>query len=282
MSFTKAVKHRLPAKILVEGFSGSGKTYSSLLLAQGLCGDARIAVIDTENKRSRMYADKFDFDDIQLAQGDTSPEKYIDAINMAEDAGYGVLIIDSITHEWSYLLNIIDNIQGNSFAAWKKVTPRHDKFMQAIVNSNIHIISTMRSKAAYDVSENGRKVEKVGTKGIQREGQEYEYMVVFNLNQRHMAFPSKDNTGLFDGKDFVITKETGHEILKWVNSGKSYDRNYVIENGVHIGKKLCDIDDVTYLTSLAIAKKTPEDLKCVLRKLLNDIHGSDIDKSEKQ
>jgi hypothetical protein len=219
--FQKARKTQSRLRLAVEGPAGAGKTFSSLILAKSL--SPKVAVIDTEHGSASLYADRFDFDVTELRPPYT-PEAYIEAIKAAQQAGYGVCVIDSLSHEWTGeggCLSIVDAL-GKGFSGWKNVTPRHERLINAILQSDMHIIATMRSKAEYMVETNlkGQAVpKKVGTAPIQRDSIEYEFTVVFTLNQNHYAAVSKDRTSLFDGKDFAITEDTGKALLGWLNSG---------------------------------------------------------------
>jgi len=219
--FQKARKTQSRLRLAVEGPAGAGKTFSSLILAKSL--SPKVAVIDTEHGSASLYADRFDFDVTELRPPYT-PEAYIEAIKAAQQAGYEVCVIDSLSHEWSGeggCLSIVDAL-GKGFAGWKSVTPRHEHLVNAILQSDMHIIATMRSKAEYAVETNlkGQAVpKKVGTAPIQRDSIEYEFTVVYTLNQNHFATVSKDRTSLFDGKDFAITEDTGKALLGWLNSG---------------------------------------------------------------
>ena len=168
--FKKACKKKQKLRLLLEGASGSGKTYSALLLAKSL-GD-KIAVIDTEKGSASLYDKLTDFDTCELAPQFT-PEKYIAAIAEAEKQGYDVLIIDSITHECSGKGGCLDlqAALGGRYQDWAKVTPRHNAFIDAILQSNLHIIATARTKTDYETTNNNgkMKVEKVGLKTEQRE-----------------------------------------------------------------------------------------------------------------
>ena len=152
-----------------------------------------------------------------------NPEKYIQAIRLCEASGMEVIILDSCSHEWDGpggILDIHSNMAGNSFTNWSKITPRHNAFIQALLQSNAHIIGTIRSKQDYVLQEkNGKMVpEKVGLKGVTRDGMDYEFTVVLEMDIKHNASASKDRTGLFvDRTDFRITVETGKEILCWCN-----------------------------------------------------------------
>lgn len=221
--FIKAERSNCKIKMAIQGPSGSGKTYSSLLMAFGLTKNwNKIAVLDTENGSANLYSHLGNYSVLNLSAPYT-PEEYIDAIETAVKQGFECLIIDSLSTEWNGqggILDIHGNIPGNSFTAWSKVTPRHNAFVQAILQSNIHIIGTMRSKTDYVLSEkNGKQVpEKVGMKPIQREDSEYEFTVVFELNQKHQANVGKDRTGLFSKRpELYLTAEVGDEIKQWCN-----------------------------------------------------------------
>ena len=140
-SFRKAKREQIWLKVLLGAPSGGGKTFSALRLATGIASrdKGKVAAIDTENGRIRYYANEFEFDDMQL-ESPYSPEKYIDAIDDAIDEGYTTLIIDSITHEWIYCLDVHSKMPGNSYTNWGKITPRHERFMEKILQSPIHLI----------------------------------------------------------------------------------------------------------------------------------------------
>lgn len=225
ISFQKAKREQLWLKVLLAGPSGSGKTYTALRLASGIAKecDSRIAAIDTENGRIRYYANEFDFDDIQF-EAPFTPENYIEAIEAAVDGGYKVLIIDSSTHEWDYCLAVHDKMPGNSYTNWAKITPRHDAFMEKMLQSPIHIITTVRGKDEYVLEEkNGKQTpKKVGLGYKQRDGMEYDYTCTFNIAQdTHIASVMKDNTHLFEDRYDVLTEKDGKALYEWANSGEA-------------------------------------------------------------
>jgi hypothetical protein len=227
MQLQKASRKKAKMRLTISGPSGSGKTYSALLVGYGLTGNlSKVCVIDTENSSAELYAHLGDYNTIQLA-APFVPEKFIDAIRLCEKAEIETIIIDSASHEWDGLGGILDihtSIPGNSFTAWSKVTPRHNAFIQTMLQSSCHIITTIRSKTEYVLSDkNGKQVpEKVGMKGIQKEGFEYDATLAFELNINHTAHISKDRTGLFIGKhDFALTPEVGRKIKQWCEEGAS-------------------------------------------------------------
>ena len=146
-------KKQAKIKLALQGCAGSGKTYSALLLAYGLCNDwTKIAIIDSENGSADLYAHLGAYNVLSLSDNFT-PETYIQAIEICEGAGMEVIIIDSISQCWDNLLEYHAGLQGNSFTNWQKVTPRINAFMQKILQSNRHIICTMRCKQDYVLSE---------------------------------------------------------------------------------------------------------------------------------
>lgn len=234
MELKKASRKQLKLKVALNGSSGSGKTTSSLLMAYGLTGDwDKIAVIDTENRSSELYVGKEvdnliigEFNTIQISKP-YSPEKYVQAIEMCLKSNeIECIIIDSASHEWDGTGGVLDihtTMTGNSFTNWGKLTPRHNKFIETIVNAPKHIIATFRSKSDYVMSEkNGKQVpEKVGLKAITREGVDYEFTLCFDIDIKHNAVSSKDRTSLFmDKPDFVINTETGVKLKKWSETGE--------------------------------------------------------------
>ena len=226
MQLKKATRKQVKLRLGLSAVSGGGKTYSALLLAYGMTDDwTKVAVIDTENGSASLYSDLGDFNVIDL-EAPYTPERYIEAIKACENAGMEVIIIDSITHEWDGkggILEISNSMTGNSFTNWAKLTPRHDAFINSILQSKCHIISSVRRKQDYEMtkgSDGKVKVEKAGLKEITREGFEYELTLNFNLEINHFATASKDRTGLFmDKPSFIISPETGRELIRWCNSG---------------------------------------------------------------
>jgi len=225
MELRKATRKTVKLRLGLSGASGFGKTYSGLLLAYGMTNDwTKIAVIDTENGSAELYSDLGEYNVITLSAPFT-PEKYIEAVKACENGGMEVIIIDSITHEWDGKGGCLDiqTALGGKYQDWAKVTPRHTAFVDSILQSKCHVITTVRRKQDYEMTtENGKtKVQKVGTKEVTRDGYEYELTLNFEfVNDNHLVKASKDRTSLFMNKpEFVITPETGKQILNWCNSG---------------------------------------------------------------
>jgi hypothetical protein len=234
MQLQKAERKQAKIKLGLQGPSGSGKTMGALIIAFGLCGDwSKIAVIDTENYSASLYAHLGGYNVLSITAPFT-PEKYTEAIKVCEENGMEVIIVDSISHEWEGnggVLNIHSEMAGNSFTNWNRLTPRHNAFVQAMLQSTCHIIGTIRTKQDYVLSErNGKQVpEKVGLKGITREGMDYEFTIVLDLDMKNNARVSKDRTSLFAGKpDFRISVEIGMMILKWCH-GNTLSKEEVLK-----------------------------------------------------
>lgn len=226
MELRKATRQQAKIRLGLSAVSGGGKTYSAILIAKGLAkGDlSKVALIDTENGSGDLYADLGDYNVLPLA-APYSPENYIKAIKVCEDASMEVIIIDSITHEWDGKGGVLEiqNALGGRYQDWANVTPRHQKFLDTLLQSKAHIITTVRRKQDYTMEKDASgklKVEKAGLKEITREGFEYELTVNLELDTRHMATSSKDRTGLFAGQpEFIPSEETGKLILQWCESG---------------------------------------------------------------
>jgi hypothetical protein len=227
MIFSKATRKQAKLRLALTSPSGGGKTYGALLIAKGLGG--RIAVIDTERGSASLYEHLCNFDVLDL-EPPYSPERYIQAVKAAEQAGYDICIIDSTTQEWSGTggcLEINEQIantkfRGNTWSAWNETTPRHRAFIDSMVQSKMHIIATGRSKTetVQQQNDNGKKsIVKLGLKTEQRDGFEYEFTVVLDLiHDGHWATASKDRTGIFK-EPHVISEKTGHRLKDWLDTG---------------------------------------------------------------
>jgi len=231
----QAEKRQAKLRLALIGVSGSGKSRGAISIALGM--EKKFVVIDTEDTSADLYAGLGKFDVLTLEKPFT-PERYIDAINYCEEEGYEIIIIDSLSHAWAGeggLLEMHDKItqaskSKNSYMAWGEITPWHNKLISTILHSSAHIITTMRVKTQYEViNDNGRmKPVKVGLAPIQREGMDYEFTVVLDIDKESKLYSSsKDRTQLFEGKHEKISIETGKKLIEWLNDGKSIEE---IEN----------------------------------------------------
>lgn len=225
----KAERSQSKLRIGLAGPSGSGKTMSSLKLARGMVGSGgRICMIDTERGSGDLYSHITDYDIITI-EAPFAPKNYVDAIEMAEDAGYDVIIIDSLSHAWTDeggLLDQADKLSkgGNRFTVWADLTPQHRRLVGAMLNSDAHIIATVRSKQEYAMEKDEKtgksSVKKLGMAPVQREGMEYEFTVFIDINQNHSASASKDRTDLFKDEVFMIDEKVGERLINWLKTAK--------------------------------------------------------------
>lgn len=239
MAFKKATRSAVKLKIALTGPSGSGKTWSALEIAKGLGG--KIALIDTENHSASSYSHHFDFDTDSISSPYTV-ERYSKSLDDAVRQGYNTVIIDSISHAWAGEGGLLDKKEkldgtgrGNSYTNWATITKEHEVFKAHILNSNINIIATMRSKQDYSQEKDDKgktTIRKVGLAPVQRDGIEYEFTTVFDLDMNHNASVSKDRTGLFDGQIFRPSSATGELFKKWIEGAEKNEPSKVNETGL--------------------------------------------------
>lgn len=203
--FKKAIKQEAKLRLAIAGPSGSGKTYTALSVGTSL---GRVAFADTEHGSASKYADLFDFDVVNM-EPPFHPDKFVEVIQAAANMGYDVIIIDSLSHAWNGsggALELVEQFsrkyKGNSYAAWGDVTPIQNRLIEAIVSTDIHIIATMRAKQDYILIErNGKQVpQKVGMAPIQRDGTEYEFDVLLDMDIENNAIVNKTRCPALQGK----------------------------------------------------------------------------------
>lgn len=274
MELKKSERKKAKIKMALQGPSGSGKTMSALLIAQGLTNGnlSKVAIIDSESGSSNLYSHLGGYNVLKL-DNPHSPERYVEAIDVCIKAGMEVVILDSISHCWDFLLDYHASLQGNSFTNWAKIKPLEKSFVDKILQSDIHIIATMRVKQDYVLSErNGKMVpEKVGLKAIQRDEISYEFTIVFDIDSKHYAVSSKDRTLLFEGKpQFMINSFTGKKILDWCNSTMTKAE---LQNKVSECNTLKELTDL-YNENLDLAKTVEQDFvakRDLLKQLTSNI-----------
>lgn len=230
-TFTKATKKQSRLRFDIEGPPGSGKTYSALAIATGLCPPGgKIAVIDTERGSASKYAGQFQFDVLEL--DNYAPAYYVSAIAAADAAGYDVIVVDSLSHAWNAkggALEMADKIakrssSGNSFNAWKDVTPEQNKMVDALLQSKAHIIVTMRVKTDYVIEKDERTgksaPKKIGLAAVQREGMDYEFDVVGRMDHTHSMLITKTRcSALTDAFIEHPGEELARVLREWLTDG---------------------------------------------------------------
>jgi|SRR5580692_9105503 hypothetical protein len=231
MQIRKAERKKAKLRLGISGASGSGKTWSALEIATGMGG--KIGMIDTESGRGELYGNDFQYDIIRL-EAPYSPDRYIEAIKTFEKSGYDIVIIDSLSHAWTGeggVLSIVEKNGGQFQNGWKVGTPKQNALVDALINSKMHILITLRVKSEYVVEKNEKgknEPRKIGLSPVQRDGLEYEFTVFMDIdNQQHIAHITKDNTKLFDQQYIKPSKEMGIQLMEWLNNGVDMRERFV-------------------------------------------------------
>lgn len=309
LQLKKAHRGKAFIKIGMSAPSGGGKTYSALRLAKGLMEEKhpeltdeeqweKIAIIDTENNSGQLYADT-DINGIHIGEylsitldPPFEADKYTAAIDLCKKGGIEVCIIDSTTHLWSGeggLLEQQNNTakrSGNSYTAWRDITPQHNRFVASMLQTPMHIIATMRAKQEYaqekDNNSGKATVRKLGLEPEQRKGMEYEFTIFFEIDSEHMAKGAKDRTGIFDQKFLKIDEEAGRKIMKWLEGGTDVTSPVIAETTKADGAKGIEAvqKQIIALCTELGGKKNPE-LMTLLEKY-TPTHNPNAIKDQKQ
>lgn len=225
--FKKAKKSDAKLRLLLQGIAGGGKTYTALSVAKGIGG--KVVLIDTENASASKYADKFDFDTAQLKE--FSPQSYLEVLYAAASEGYNTVVIDSLSHSWSGKGGALEmaaaatakSRSGNSYTAWRDVSPEYNKLIDGIIQAPLNVIATLRSKEEYaqEKGDDGKlKVVKLGLEAISGKGIAYEFDVVLNVEEGGRAIVTKSRYSPISGK--VLQRpgeEFGKELSSWLSDG---------------------------------------------------------------
>lgn len=290
--FTKATRRKARARVAIDGPAGSGKTYTALVAATSLANGGEIAVIDTERGSASLYADEFSFDVLEL--NDYSPRNYIQAIKAAEQNGYSVIVIDSMSHAWEGQGGILDMHDAatkrqkteNSYTAWKDVTPIHREFVDTMLQSSCHIIATMRAKMKYSQEKDGNGktvIRKIGLAPVQRAGTEYEFTIVCDMDVEHTLSVSKSRCKPIADKVVRLPDITFFNVLRdWLEKGevplaiKPIEQDMTIEQARQVliktsnGEKFIGELDAEQLQKVIDNSKTNEHIAAATLVLAND------------
>jgi len=263
--FQQATKQQSKLRMTLDGPAGSGKTFTGLRFAHALTNayGGRIALIDTERGSASKYVGEspdgisWAFDVLNLAV--FSPEKYTEAINAAGRLGYTVLVIDSLSHAWEGQGGALEMKQraGESWSAWRNVTPIHNRMVDAILQSPCHVITTMRSRMEYvqETDDRGRiTIRKVGLSPIQRPGMEYEFDLVCDIDWAHILTVSKSRcSAVADVKTEKPGAEFMRPVIEWLSSG-------AVETPVITEHVMTGVEDIALSNNGGATKITLDDL----------------------
>jgi len=241
MEIKKAKRHAVPMIVSLSGVSGSGKTYSGLLLAAGLVKpNGKIGFIDTENGRGCMYADSpgimraipQGYDTIELGPP-YSPERYIEAVDTFEKAGYEVVVIDSGSHEWSGQGGCTDIAEANN-GRWNKAKLANKRFVNRLLLSSMHIVVCLRAQEKSKIipkteSKTGKEeIISLGILPISEKSFPFEMLLSFFMEEKtNLATAIKCPEPLADlfKTPRMLTKADGERIREWNSTGKAVDVN---------------------------------------------------------
>lgn len=235
INIREAVRAGSKVVIGVAGTSGSGKTYTALKMARGMVDNPReIGFLDTENRRGSLYADILDG---PFLIGDLyapfSPDRYAQAIKEFQDAGVKVLVVDSASHEHEGEGGLEDhahrptaNGQERKIADWQGAKREHKKFMRALLQSDMHIIVTLRAREKMDFS-NPKQPKSLGIQPICEKNFMFEMtasMMMWNegQSQQFLKMPEALRSIFGNGQGY-LNEGHGNALIDWVNSGVKID-----------------------------------------------------------
>jgi hypothetical protein len=236
VSFSRAQREGSHCLISMEGSSGDGKTYSAILLMRGLVGTGgKFGLLDTETGRGKIYADLAGGYEYGELTPPFTPERYIEAIKIAEAAGLSGLIIDSASHEWEGIGGIGEIAEANNLKGlnkWARPKARHKKFVQTLLTTRMHIIVCLRAKEKMlqgkDDATGKETIVSGGWVPIQEKGFGFEMTVrLFFPGTGKKGVPElrkcpQDLLGAFP-EGMQVSVETGERIAEWVHGGVPVD-----------------------------------------------------------
>lgn len=243
--FRKAIREDVNLLIGLVSPSGGGKTYSALRMASGMSEGKPFAFIDTEAGRGKHYADQFNFDYAELAPPFT-PLRYTEAILAAEQAGYKVAVVDSMSHEWSGEGGIlemqdeeINRMSGGDWkkaeraqmASWIKPKALHKRMVQRLLQVRMHLILCFRAEEKMEAvtDEKGRfkMVPKKSLTGVDGWMPTTEKSLPYELTCSVLFLPSapgvpkwikvQQQHAVMFQQDKCIDEESGRLISRWAH-----------------------------------------------------------------
>lgn len=246
ITFRPAKRENISLLIGLAGGTGSGKTFSAMRLAKGMSNGKKFAVIDTENGRASHYAGDFDFDVANLREP-FSPENYLSAIRAADEAGYPVVVVDSISHEWAGYGGVLDmqeseldRMAGDNYqkresckmAAWVKPKIAHKHMVQSLLQVKAHVILCFRAEEKIEMVKVDGKTKIVpkqsltglnGWISVTEKNLPFELTtsILFTADRPGIPQPIKlqEQHKAFFPLDRVVDEQSGKRIAEWAAGG---------------------------------------------------------------
>lgn len=252
--FKKASRKNVLFRGAFAGVPGAGKTFTALrvmhalMLARGIPlryanGRAAIAFLDSDRldnaEDAHIYAGEvnpdggfFDFDVVHIT--DNAPSNYTKILKAAAAEGYRGALIDTLSKAWSGeggALEKVDNYarrnKGNSFGAWRDVTPEHNELVTTMLTCPMDLIATLRSKMEHSQEKDpktGRTViKKLGLAAVQREGMEYEFDLVGDLDDGLLTVSKTRFSALRNGVFREAGSNFAEKVMERLASGEAVE-----------------------------------------------------------
>ncbi|WP_063813557.1 ATP-binding protein [Nocardia anaemiae] len=229
--FKPAVRRKSKARMALAGPSGSGKTYTALALASEWAqrDGGVVGMVDTEHGSASKYQGLNGWQWQTVEPERFSPVSLVEILGVAAGQGFTTLIIDSWSHYWMGQDGMLEQVDrrksgSNSFSGWKEANPDERRMVEAMLTFPGHLIVTMRTKTEYVVDEDGRGrsvPRKVGTRPVQREGLEFEFDIVADLDLRNNLHISKTRLPFLTNQVIPTPgAELANEIADWLDGGE--------------------------------------------------------------
>lgn len=224
--FKKADPQQARLKVSVYGPPGSGKTFTTLLMAEGLAKvrGKRIAYVDTERgtdfyaqavPERRVHPEAWDFD----ALYSRSLADITDAVRSLNPNEHGIVVLDSISHLWESAMDAYSGkktrIDSIPMHAWGKIKKPYKDLVSFLIGSSFDVFILGRQKNVFEDDEAG-EMHKVGVAMRAESETPYEPHLCLRLETKQnpdnsvesmpLCYVEKDRTGILGGR-----------VLKWPN-----------------------------------------------------------------
>lgn len=271
VNFQKARRKRKPARIIIGGPPGSGKSNTMLLLLRGLVGpEGKFGVVDTEDGAIELYAEQpdmgyGDFDVVTLRE--PTADNIVAALEAAKQLGLNGVGIDGLTPEWAEILAGVDRHNDKHGSGWREQRPKHTSFVRAFLAYPGHIVCTGRVKTMTERSEDadGKTVIRTLGLGIVSSGAQagttvdYEFDIILDMDDTHTATVRKARAMNWLHHAVIQRPgvELGASIAAWLAAGSTPWEPPVLARRFQVGERTIESAGVlegTYIELLNTAR----------------------------